>query len=79
MTQPLQQPARPPDPEFERDLHPQPGAGVHHGMDGSRPELGAPSAYDLKAVHRHLHQLADSDLKQLPILPPGSRLEQGAT
>ena len=38
-----------------------------------------PTAYDVKEAHRRLQGFTDDELTQLPILPPGSRLEQGAT
>ena len=37
------------------------------------------AAYDVKAVHRHLTDYADDDLKRIPIVPPGNRLAQGST
>jgi hypothetical protein len=37
-----------------------------------------PSAYDVKDVHQTWRDLSDADLKQLPVLPEGTRLEQGA-
>jgi hypothetical protein len=37
------------------------------------------TAYDLKDVHRALTGFKDDDLKQIPILVPGTRLHQGAT
>ncbi len=37
------------------------------------------TASDHKAIHRRLSNLVDDDLKQIPIVPEGSGLEQGAT
>jgi len=54
-------------------------AGQNVGLAGPHPEKGARTAYDLKEVHRRLRQFADDDLKQVPVLSQGSRLEQGAT
>jgi hypothetical protein len=61
---------------YRHDLNPDPTAGQNHGVHRSG-ELG-PSAYDVKDVHRTWRDLSDADLKQLPVLPEGTRLEQGA-
>jgi hypothetical protein len=37
------------------------------------------NAYDLKEAQRLLRDWSDDDLKGLPVMPEGSRLEQGAT
>ena len=49
--------------------------GQNHGIH-STGEKG-PSAYDVKDTHRLWNGLSDADLKQLPVLPEGTRLEQG--
>jgi len=61
---------------YRHDLNPDPMAGQNHGVH-SGGELG-PSAYDVKDVHRLWNGLSDADLKQLPVLAEGTRLEQGA-
>ncbi|HEX6507765.1 MAG TPA: hypothetical protein VF221_09055 [Chloroflexota bacterium] len=53
--------------------------GDNHGIRGLHPELTAPTAYDVKGAHALLHGWEDDDLRQIPILPRGSRLKQGAT
>ncbi len=78
-----------PDKEFRPDLkHPEPWqadlnpdalAGQNIGMLGPRPAEDARTAYDLKGLHRRLEGFRDDELKQIPVLAPGSRLEQGAT
>lgn len=65
--------------EWRQDLNPNAMAGQNVGLAGPHPERGAPSAHEVKGAHRRLREFSDNDLKQLPILPPGSRLEQGAT
>lgn len=65
--------------EFRRDLNPHALAGENVGEAGPHPEWNAPTAYDHKGVHRRLSDFTDAELKQIPILPVGSRLEQGAT
>jgi hypothetical protein len=61
---------------YRDDLNPDPMAGQNHGVH-SGGEMG-PSAYDVKDMHRLWNGLSDADLKQLPVLPEGTRLEQGA-
>jgi hypothetical protein len=61
---------------YRDDLNPDPTAGQNHGVHRSG-EMG-PSAYDVKDVHQTWRDLSDADLKQLPVLPEGTRLEQGA-
>ena len=64
---------------WREDLNPDVMAGQNIGLAGPHPETDARTAYDVKAAHRRLHDLTDAELKQIPILPRGSRLEQGAT
>jgi len=61
---------------YRHDLNPDPVAGQNHGVH--RTGEGGPSAYDVKDAHRTWRDLSDADLKQLPVLPAGTRLEQGA-
>ena len=42
-------------------------------------EKDARTAFDVKGAHRRLRELSDDQLRQIPILPQGSPLEQGAT
>jgi hypothetical protein len=65
--------------EWEQDLHPNPTAGQNHGLETAEAEKTAPSAYDLKELHEHLEEFANSDLKQITVLTGGTRLQQGAT
>src|SRR2546423_998277 len=65
--------------EFDRDLRPNESAGMNYDLEGPHPEKLTRTAYDLKAAHRQLREFPDDDLKRIPILPEGSRLEQGAT
>ena len=62
-------------------LEPYALAGQNVGVLGPRPAEHARTAYDLKDVHRRLDRFGftDDELKRLPILSPGTRLEQGAT
>lgn len=65
--------------EWEHDLHPNPMAGQNHGLETAESEKNAPSAHDLKEVRQYLSEFSDSELKQIPVLLNGTRLQQGAT
>lgn len=58
------------DDNWDRDLHPD------NSLDRNE---SAPTAFDVKVAHRHLADLGDDDLKQISIIPDGTRLDQGAT
>ncbi len=64
--------------EFQQDLNPNPMAGQNFGLEGTHPEKDAPNASEIKELHSLLKGYTNSDLKQIPVLPQGSRLEQGA-
>lgn len=64
--------------EFQQDLNPDPMAGQNHGLDGTHPEKDAPNAFEIKDLHDLLSDYTSDQLKQIPVLPSGSRLEQGA-
>lgn len=66
--------------EWDQDLHPQPMAGRNVGLEGPHPEKenDAPNAYEIKEVHQLLNGYTNDELKQIRLLPQGSRLEQGA-
>jgi len=61
---------------YRHDLNPDPMAGQNHGLHSSG-EMG-PSAYDVKDVHRTWRDFSNADLKQIPVLSEGTRLQQGA-
>lgn len=65
--------------EYQEDLNPNRMAGQNVGPDLYERERPIPTAYDAKQLHRVLAGLADDELKQIPILPVGTRLQQGAT
>jgi hypothetical protein len=60
---------------WREDLNPERMSGQNVGIS----EQHARSAYDLKEAHRMLEGITDDGLKQIPVLWPGTRLEQGAT
>jgi len=80
MTQKVYDPSDKHPPEYQRDLNPEAAAGINYGLVGPHPEKDNPrTAYEVKEVHRRLAEFTDDQLKQIPILPAGSRLEQDAT
>jgi hypothetical protein len=66
-----------PEP-WRQDLNPDANAGQNVGLLGAHPEVDAETAYDRKEVYEYLREFTDDELKQIPILPSGSRLEQNA-
>ena len=65
--------------EYRRDLNPNAMAGQNIGAGETSPQESARTAYDIKQVHRKFDHLLDADLKQIRVLPEGSRLQHGAT
>jgi hypothetical protein len=65
--------------EWAGDLNPDRMEGQNLGMQSAEAERMERTAYDLKEVHRSLPGIRDDELKQIPVLPPGQRLQQGAT
>jgi len=78
MPDPDIKPQNPHPPGWDRDMNPDFMAGQNLGQTGPHPEFDAPTAFDVKRVHRHLSGYTDDELKGIPILPEGTRLEQGA-
>lgn len=62
--------------DFTDDLRPDNLAGENHGQ-GFALEVGL-SAYDVKELHGTLADLTGDELKNIPIVRIGNRLEQGA-
>jgi hypothetical protein len=55
-------------------------AGQNQGAAGPHPEQEAANAYEVKDLHRRLRDtFTDDELKRIPVLRAGARLEQGAT
>ncbi len=75
-----QTPGRPEEQseDWQKDLNPHPMAGRNVGLEGEHPEKDAPNASEIKEIQRQLPELTNDELKQIPVLPAGSRLEQGA-
>jgi hypothetical protein len=64
---------------FDADLHPDHMAGQNVGGREADREVGVKTAFDYKAVHRTLSEIPDDELKQVPVLREGERLQQGGT
>ncbi|HYP21903.1 MAG TPA: hypothetical protein VEY08_17675 [Chloroflexia bacterium] len=66
---------------WDQDLRPDDNAGQNEGTQGLHPEKadGVRTAYDIKDLHNRLEGFEDDELKQITVLPVGSRLEQNAT
>ncbi|MGF1495453.1 MAG: hypothetical protein ACFB8W_01330 [Elainellaceae cyanobacterium] len=77
-----QKPGRPHDQQndqWQKDLNPNPGAGQNIGPSGEQPGRFERTARDIKELHDRLDGLSSEALDRIPILKPGTRLEQGAT
>ena len=78
MTQGVSKPGNQHPEEWQHDLNPHPFAGQNIGVPGTAAEKDAPTAYDIKDIHQQFHGFTDDELKRIPVLAPGTRLEQGA-
>lgn len=58
---------------FDRDLHGEDRAGQHAGAS----EMRAYTAYDVKELHQAMPEFSNAELKRIPVLAHGERLEQG--
>jgi hypothetical protein len=65
--------------EYREDLNPDRMRGQNIGAVHPDALKTARTAYDLKPLHRSIDHILDDDLKQIPVLPEGERLMQGAT
>ena len=63
--------------DYSEDLNPDEFAGEDHGPQGNFSTFGLTAA-DIKELRNTLADLTDDELKNIPIVPLGSRLEQGA-
>lgn len=70
------------DPEaedFDRDLRANPLSGSNWGLEGPGYEKDSPAAADIKAFVNAFPEFNNEELNQIPVLLPGTRLQQGAT
>jgi hypothetical protein len=65
--------------EWQRDLNPNHMAGQSISDASIDREQGLQTAYDIRELHNTLDRIPDDELKKVPILPDGARLQQGAT
>ena len=65
--------AKQPD-EFDRDLHPNLSAGQNEQAPADA-ETGRRTAYDVRHLHRALSGISDDELRGVPVLPAGARLQ----
>lgn len=65
--------------QWQQELNPNPMAEQNVGTEASQPEKEAPTAYDIKLLHEYLPNFDAEELKQIPVVPQGCRLKQGAT
>ena len=75
----IMQPGEQHPQEWRGDLNPDALAGQNVGPSSAEDEKGARTAHDVKELHRRLRGFTDDQLKQIPVLARGTRLEQGAT
>lgn len=67
-------------PEWQQDLHPDASPGQEQGAREPQPGKSGLTAEAIKALQQGpLRDLTDEQLKEIPVLPVGSRLRQGAT
>jgi hypothetical protein len=65
--------------EWQRDLNPNHLAGQNIGSESDERTSPALTAFHLRKRGYELRGLDDNDLKLVPVLPEGTRLQQGAT
>jgi hypothetical protein len=64
--------------EWQQDLNPERLAGQNIGVESGETDH-AMTAFHLRKRGHDLRGLDDNDLKQVPVLAKGTRLQQGAT
>ena len=65
--------------EWQEDLNPNHLAGQNIGQESEERERTDMTAFHLRKRGGELRGLDDNDLKQVPVLAEGTRLQQGAT
>jgi hypothetical protein len=65
--------------EWMRDLNPDHLAGQNIGLGAETRDEPHRTAFHLRKAGRDFPQLADAELKRIPIVAAGERLQQGAT
>lgn len=67
-----------PSDQWQNDLNPDPMAGQNHGPRTEEPGRFDRTADDIKELHERMQDFSRDDLRQIPVLHPGARLEQGS-
>jgi hypothetical protein len=66
-----------PEP-YQKDLGPDASKGLNYGMAG--PPITTKTAHEVKEAHNLLtNEFSDEELRQIPVMCEGTRLETGAT
>jgi hypothetical protein len=65
--------------EWQRDLNPNHLAGQNIGVASDLETRGDRTAFNLRKLGWELGNLDDNELKQIPVVAEGTRLQQGAT
>lgn len=76
-----QKPGRPhdqKDDQYQQDLNPDPKAGFNIGAAGEKPGRFERTAADIADLSQQMTDYSSEDLSRIPVLKPGTRLEQGA-
>lgn len=79
MAEKIPRPGEQHPPEWREDLNPDANAGLNYNLEEPQPEVDGPVASELPGARDRIQDLSKDELEQLPVLPEGSRLEQGAT
>ncbi len=67
-------------PEYQPDLNPHQMEGQNVAGVGPHPEKdNIPTGADIKEFHTLFPEFTNDELRQIVVMPVGSRLEQGAT
>jgi hypothetical protein len=77
-----QKPGRPNDSksdQWQQDLNPNLMAGQNDGIETTPEGRYDLTAYEIDKLRDRLEDFNDDELKQIPVLKPGTRLQQGAT
>lgn len=65
--------------QYDKDLNPNPTAGFNVGIEGERLSRFDRTAAEIDELRSQLEGYSNDDLQRIPVLKPGTRLEQGAT
>ncbi|MGF1515448.1 MAG: hypothetical protein ACFB5Z_17345 [Elainellaceae cyanobacterium] len=77
--QPANQYVGKPDDSFQKDLNPNPDAGMNDGPSTEALDRFSQTAADIEALHDRLSGFSSEELTRIPILKTGTRLQQGGT